>query len=265
MAHVENIGVHPFKALDRIEVDAARITDGGILEHDRLYALRKPSGDAINGIQLDQVHDVHASFDFESEALTVRTDDDHRVFDLLNDPDEAEAWFGDLFGMEVTLERDPTEGFVSRPEAGPSVVSTATLEEVATWFDELTVPELRRRIRVNVEIGGVPAFWEDQFVGTDAPAFEAGGIRFEGHEPCARCVIPGRNPDTGERTPEDFRETFLKRREETFPEWADFDAFGHYFRLMLIASVPEADRNEALAVGDDVEVVGTPKISTAED
>ncbi|PSP84854.1 molybdenum cofactor biosysynthesis protein [Halobacteriales archaeon QS_1_68_17] len=258
MAHVAHIGVHPVKALDRIEVDAARITDGGTLEHDRLYALVTADGRAINGIEHDGIHDVRASFDFEREVLTVAADGDERRFDLPAESAAAASWFGDLLGVTVALERDAAGGFVSRPEAGPSVVSTATLEEVASWFDGMSVPDLRRRIRVNVEVGGVPAFWEDQFVGADAPAFEAGGIRFEGVEPCARCVIPGRDPDTGEAY-EGFRETFLERREETFPEWADFDAFEHYFRLMLIASVPGDDRGRTLRVGDEVEVVGTPR------
>ncbi|MDG5776787.1 MOSC N-terminal beta barrel domain-containing protein [Haloarculaceae archaeon H-GB2-1] len=263
MARVENIGVHPVKAFERVDVESARISKGGIVEPDRLYAFQKPNGDMVNGIELDGVHDVTTSFDFETEELTASAHGDRRHFDLRNDPDAAAEWFGDVLGVDLTLHRDPTHGFISRPEAGPSVVSTATLAEVASWFDDLTPDDVRRRIRVNVEISGVPAFWEDQFVGDGAPAFEAGGIRFEGHEPCARCVIPQRDPDTGERTPDDFRSTFLERREETFPEWADFEAFEHYFRLMLIASVPGADRGKTLSIGDEVEVVGESRIPDA--
>jgi len=120
---------------------------------------------------------------------------------------------------------------------GPSVISTATLRTVADWFDELTVEGVRRRLRANVEVGGVEPFWEDRFVGADAPAFEVGGVRFEGVTPCGRCVVPQRDPDTGDPTP-GFREQFVRRREETFPDWADADAFDHYYSLMLIARVP---------------------------
>jgi uncharacterized protein YcbX len=264
MARVANIGVHPVKAFERVDVESARITEGGVVAPDRLYALRKPNGDLVNGIELDAVHDVTTSFDFETEQLTAEAGGERRQFDLRDDPEAAAEWFGDVLDTDLTLERDPTHGFISRPEAGPSVISTATLEEVASWFDDLTAEDVRRRMRVNVEIGGVPTFWEDQFVGEGAPAFEAGGIRFEGYKPCARCVIPQRDPDTGERTPDGFRSTFLERREETFPEWADFDAFGHYFRLMLIADVPEDDRGQTLRVGDEVEVVGESRIPTAD-
>jgi uncharacterized protein YcbX len=255
MAHVKTITVHPVKSLSQIEVDSARITPGGVLENDRMYAIHKSDGDAINGIQLSEVHDIDADFDFERERLSLKTrDGDAREFDLREDRSAAEEWFSDFFDLPVTIRRDASDGFVSRPEAGPSVVSTATLEEVASWFDDITPTELRRRIRVNVEVSGVPAFWEDQFVGADAPAFEIGGVRFEGVQPCGRCVIPQRDPDTGERTP-NFRTTFLERREETFPEFADRDAFDHLFKLMLIAGVPESDRGETIRVGDEVRVV----------
>jgi uncharacterized protein YcbX len=134
------------------------------------------------------------------------------------------------------------------------VISTATVEAVASWFDDLTVESARRRMRANVEVAGVPAFWEDRFVGADAPAFVAGDVRFEGVEPCARCVVPTRDPETGEPLPE-LRERFLERREATFPPWADPDAFEHYYTLMLIAAVPESDRGGTLRVGDAVDVV----------
>jgi uncharacterized protein YcbX len=71
--------------------------------------------------------------------------------------------------------------------------------------------------------------------------------------PCSRCVVPERDPDTGEPTPE-FRERFVRRREATFPDWADADAFDHYYTLMTIARIPEGDRGETLRVGDEVAV-----------
>jgi uncharacterized protein YcbX len=137
---------------------------------------------------------------------------------------------------------------------GPSVISTATIETVADWFDDLTVDSVRRRLRANVEVGGVPAFWEDRFVGEGASAFRAGDVRIEGVTPCGRCIVPERDPDTGEHL-SSFRTRFLERRQETFPEWADRDAFDHFYSLMLIARVPEADRGRTIAVGDEVRVL----------
>ena len=137
---------------------------------------------------------------------------------------------------------------------GPSVVSTATLEAVASWFDDLSVGSVRRRLRANVEVSGVPAFWEDRFVGDDAPGFAVGGVRFEGLTPCGRCVVPSRDPDTGEALPE-FRERFVEKRRETFPGFADPAAFDHLFAVMILARVPGAPGRPTLRVGDPVEVV----------
>jgi uncharacterized protein YcbX len=254
MARIEDIRVYPLKGLDGVAVEAAAVLDGGTLAGDREFALFDADGDVLNGKRTDRVHDLRTDFDPGSTELTVAVDGERRTFDLDAERERAAAFFGDVFGVDLTLERDESLGFVDRRSMGPSVVSTATLREVASWFEELTVEGARRRLRANVEVSGVPAFWEDRFVGDDAPAFEAGGVRFDGVTPCGRCVVPERDPETGDPTP-GFRERFVEQRRETFPEWADPDAFDHYYTLMLIARVPESDRGQTLRVGDEVAVV----------
>ncbi|NLV07532.1 MOSC domain-containing protein [Haloarcula rubripromontorii] len=256
MAHVERLTVYPVKALDGMDFESVAIRPGGTLAHDREFAMFDAGGDVVNGKRTDRVHDIDTGYDPEAGTLSVTTDDDSTSFDLRDERGRSRAadWLGAFFDVDLTVERDETLGYVDRREMGPSVISTATLETVASWFDDVTVDGLRRRLRANVEIGGAPAFWEDRFVGADAPAFRAGGVRFEGVTPCGRCVVPQRDPDTGEETT-GFREQFIERRQETFPEWADRDAFDHFYTLMLIARVPEADRGAELAVGDSVEVV----------
>ncbi|GCF13163.1 molybdenum cofactor biosysynthesis protein [Haloarcula mannanilytica] len=256
MAHVERLTVYPVKALDGMDCESVSVRPGGTLAHDREFAMFDADGDVVNGKRTARVHDIDTGYDPETGTLTVTTDDDSASFNLRSEDGRAAAtdWLSAFFDVDLTVKRDETRGYVDRREMGPSVISTATLETVASWFDDVTVEGLRRRLRANVEIGGVPAFWEDRFVGSDAPAFEVGDVRFEGVTPCGRCVVPQRDPDTGEQTPE-FRERFIERRRETFPEWADEDAFDHFYTLMLIARVPEADRGATLAVGDSVEVV----------
>ncbi|WP_436928731.1 MOSC domain-containing protein [Halosimplex halobium] len=257
MARLERLRVFPVKGLDGIDVETAAVLDGGTLRYDREYALFDADGEVVNGKRTDRVHDLATDFDPETGTLRAEAPDGTtRAFELERERERERAaeWFGDFFGMGLTLERDTALGYVDRREMGPSVVSTATLEAVASWFDDVTVAGARRRLRANVEVSGVPAFWEDRFVGADAPAFEAGGVRFEGVTPCGRCVVPQRDPDTGDPVPE-FRERFVERREATFPERADEAAFDHYYTLMIIASVPESDRGACLDVGDPVEVV----------
>lgn len=257
MARIERLTVYPVKALDGLSLERAPIRDGGTLAFDRTYALVDAAGDVINAKRTPRVHDLSTDFDPASDVLTVEPPDgDQLTFDLAAGADRAAAWFGSYFHTDVRVLRDTETGFPDRPTMGPSVISTASIEAVASWFEDLTVEGARRRLRANVEVSGVPAFWEDRFVGVDAPSFRAGDVRFEGVTPCGRCVVPSRDPDTGEPLP-GFRERFIDRRRATFPDWADPAAFDHDYTLMLIAQVPEADRGTELQVGDPVEVVGT--------
>ncbi len=255
MAHVERLRVYPVKALEGTDVEAARVRPGGTLAGDRAYALFDGDREVINGKRTGRVNDLSAAYDLESGRITVETRaGERREFDLDADRDRAMAWFGEFFDEDVHIAHDTETGYVDRQRMGPSVISTATLETVASWFDGMTVESARRRLRANIEVGDVPAFWEDRFVGEDAPAFVAGDVRIEGVTPCGRCIVPARDPDTGDPLPE-FQERFVAKREETFPGWADPAAFDHYYTLMLIARVPEADRGETIQVGDPVEVV----------
>lgn len=255
MAAVERISVYPVKGLDGIDVETTEILDGGTFRYDREFALFDTEGEVLNGKRTEQIHDLSTDFDPVSKTFSVETTDGIiEQFDLDTDDEMAAEWFSDYFSVDLNLRRDPALGFVDRREMGPSVISTATLETVASWFDEVTVDGARRRLRANLEVSGVPAFWEDRFVGDDAPAFEVDGVRFEGVTPCGRCIVPERDPNTGTRTT-DFRERFIRSREQTFPEWADSRAFDHYYSVMTIARIPQAHRGRTVGVGDSVEVV----------
>jgi uncharacterized protein YcbX len=269
MPRLERVRIYPVKGLDATEVESGEILDGGTLAGDREFALfdadaapeenigeESPHDNGVfNAKHSEQFHTLDTSYDPATTTLTVDPEEgDRRAFDLDAEQGDAAAWFSDYFDHDLTLRRDESVGFVDRRTVGPSVVSTATLEAVASWFEGMSVESARRRLRANLEVSGVPAFWEDRFVGESAPAFEVSGVRIEGVTPCARCVVPERDPESGEPTPE-FRERFLEKREETFPEWADRDVFDHLYTLMLIAEVPEDDRGQSLAVGDPVEIV----------
>ncbi|MGD1920092.1 MAG: MOSC domain-containing protein, partial [Pleurocapsa sp.] len=69
---------------------------------------------------------------------------------------------------------------------GATIISTATLKEIASWYPELEIDDVRRRFRANIELGGVPAFWEDcLFADADSIVkFQVGGVVFMGVYPC---------------------------------------------------------------------------------
>jgi uncharacterized protein YcbX len=261
MATIERITVFPVKGLDGTDLDFAEILSGGTLAHDREFALFDSEGEVINGKRTEAVHELRTAFDPDSARLSIGTPDGARqqfVLDRQEECDRAEEWLADFFGVDLSLERDQSLGYVDRRDMGPSVISTATIETVASWFEGLSPESVRRRLRANVEVSGVQAFWEDRFVGEDAPAFEAGDITFEGVTPCGRCVVPQRDPDTGDPIPE-FRNQFITKRQETFPDWADDTAFDHLYTVMLIARIPADDRENTIAVGDQIEVVDAPE------
>lgn len=260
MACVERLRVYPVKGLEGTDVETAEVLSGGTVERDREFALFDSDGDVINGKRTDRVHDLDVDFALEQSELVVEpADGESQQFDLKADREAAAEWFSSFFEADLTIRRDTSLGFVDRREMGPSVISTATIELVASWFDDMTPEGARRRLRANIEISGVPAFWEDRFVGSEAPEFEIDGVRFQGVTPCGRCVVPHRDPDTGEPIA-DFREQFIRNRRETFPDWADAEAFDHYYTLMIITRVREADRGRAISLGDEVDLIDRPRL-----
>ncbi|MBI3697280.1 MAG: MOSC domain-containing protein, partial [Acidobacteria bacterium] len=142
---------------------------------------------------------------------------------------------------------DAAVGFPDDTNAsGPTLVSTATLCEVARWFGA-DLDEMRRRFRANLEIDGVPAFWEDQLIGV---TFRLGEVAIEGVNPCARCAVPSRNSLTGEVVDPAFAKSFAERRAKALPPWADRRRFDHYYRLALNTRIPESEAGKIIRVGD---------------
>ncbi len=131
------------------------------------------------------------------------------------------------------------------------------IEEIASWFPEMSVEEMRLRLRANLEIGGVPPFWEDQLF-TEAGRyvqFQVGEVLFEGINPCQRCVVPTRNSITGEATA-NFQKIFVTRRRETLPPWTTSARFNHFYRLSVNMRVPESEAGKVLRHGDVLKVLG---------
>lgn len=267
MPTVRRISTFPIKSLDPMEVDRTAIV-GGALSDDREYAIVDADGDYVNGKRMATIHQIRASFG-DGDVRLSHPGGDEETFALALDEGSREtdheslsAWLSAYFDESVTLRRDRTGGFPDDTNAtGPTVVSTATIREVASWFPDVDESNVRRRFRANVEIDDVPAFWEDRlFAGRDEHvAFEVDGTRFEGVNPCQRCVVPTRDPDTGTVT-EGFRERFVRRREETLPSWSGGERFDHAYRLAINTFAPSKSWGDEIAVGDEVEIVGTVPI-----
>ena len=192
----------------------------------------------------------------EHGAVCLRAEGSGRAssFSLTQDIEALEAWLSRFFNQPITLARNPDAGFPDDTNApGPTVISTATLEEVASWYPGLSVGEIRTRFRANLEIGGVPAFWEDRLYGAagEAVPFHIGATLLEGVNPCQRCIVPTRDTHTSEPFP-DFAQTFRLRREATLPSWADRSRFNHFYRLAVNTCIPAAEAGKTLRLGDPI-------------
>ncbi|ELZ82933.1 hypothetical protein C453_13016 [Haloferax elongans ATCC BAA-1513] len=251
---LDRIAVYPVKSLDPEFVETADVVENGGLGGDREYAIFDADGNYVNGKRERAIHRIRSSVDLDDRTVHLSAPglDDYR-----GHIDEADGWLSSYFGYDVELRRDTAGGFPDDTSAtGPTVISTATIETVASWFEGVDTDEMRRRLRPNLELDAPDPFWEDHLFDTRETTveFEVGDVSFRGVNPCQRCVVPTRDPDTGAETP-DFRTTFMTRRRETLPEWSGGDWFDHDFRLMVNTSVPDSSWGDTLAVGDEV-VVG---------
>ena len=259
---VDRLTIYPIKSLDGRSVDSVSIVENGGLAGDREFALFDANDGYVNGKRERGIHRLSANYEGDGariDAVDLSTaDSEPRRFeaDRLADGGAAVDWLSEQIGSPVSLARDPDGGFPDDTHAsGPTIISTATVETVASWFDGICIDEMRRRLRPNIELGGVPSFWEDHlFADRDHHVqFTIGDVSFRGVNPCQRCVVPSRDPDTGEEY-DGFQSTFVEKREATLPEWSGGDWFNHYFRLMLNTLVPQSEWGQTIAVGDELDV-----------
>jgi uncharacterized protein YcbX len=253
--HLGKIQIFPIKSLDGVNVEQAVITEGGILENDRVYAIFDADGRVVNGKRTARIHELRCLFDANIKEVRLRANGGaySDPFELAA-PVAMEKWLADFFGFPVTLRREFQKGFPDDHTAfGPTITSEASLGEVQKWFPELTVESARRRFRSNLELVDGPPFCEDQLFGApnELKPFKMGAVDFLGHNPCQRCVVPTRDPDSGQAVSE-FQKKFMELRKRHLPEWSNSQRFNHYYRFAVNTSVPPTETGKVLHVGDPV-------------
>jgi uncharacterized protein YcbX len=250
------IRLYPIKSLDPLEVDEVVVLRDAGLAHDREFCLLDENGVIVNSKRLgEQLIPIRSEVDLGLGELTLHANGTGQVFRLADDSGEIDGWFSSRLGQPVTLARNSQGGFPDDPEAsGPTLVSTATLREVASWFPGYSAGEIRRRFRANLEIDGVPAFWEDQLYGPEGEAatFRIGSVTMQGVNPCARCTVPTRNSETGGIEESAFVRIFAERRRDTLPSWAEKSRFDHYYRLCVNTRIDGTEAGKVLHRSDEV-------------
>ncbi len=234
---------------------SSAFTARGGLQLDRAFACFDANGEVVNGKREPAVHAIRTTYDAGlTAAAFAHAPSGDRVDFAFDDAPEALADFlARRLARDVAVRRDDDGGFPDDPQApGPTIVSLATLAEIASWFDGLTVDDVRSRLRANVELDGVPAFWEDRLFGPAGTLvrFRIGDVTLGGSNPCARCVVPSRDARTGAVLPA-FSKRVAERRAATLPPWADRSRFDHFYRVCVNTRTLDS-AGRTVRVGDEL-------------
>jgi uncharacterized protein YcbX len=280
MPTLDRITIYPVKSLDGVTVDEAVLQPAGGIEHDRRWRLIDTEGRVINAKQEPLLLAIRAQVDVVAPAIRLAADPQAlaaavlpgierlealaaETFSLAPGPTGPCGWLEAALGRPVLIMERREGGFPDDRDApGPTVVATATLREVARWF-ELDVDECRRRFRANLEIGDCEAFWEDAVASpmpvdgwagdaarrlddpaADVPPPEPGGLwigetALVAARVCRRCQVPTRDSRTGAVLPH-FRDAFEARRRHGLRPDVDAADWGDTYRLAIntVVTVP---------------------------
>jgi uncharacterized protein YcbX len=305
MPTLDRITVYPLKSFDGVEAAAARLLAAGGLEHDRRWQLVDMEGRVVNAKRTALLHAIRAEFRIEGLAVAGPPTGGElpplgpNVIALAVDPAALDAgavpgierlaglaadvfplvpgstgpcgWLSEALGYEVLLIERAAGGFPDDRDApGPTLAAAATLVEVARWFG-VDLTESRRRFRVNLELGGCEAFWEDSLACPARPELQPsltapepglpaalpadpyadlpppepreltiGEVRLRAVDVCRRCVVPTRDALTGAETAH-FRDAFEARRARSIRSDVDASTWSHWYRLAINTAVIGSD------------------------
>ncbi len=251
---LNQITIYPIKSLDGVVVNSAKISAGGALMFDRRWAIVDADDKIVNAKRTFKIQQLCSQFDLNMGSIDIHANDNnitHR-FSLHTELPALAEWLSKFFGFPVSLIENAVNGFPDDPDAyGPTIVSTMTLETICTWFPDLNLDEVRRRFRTNLELGGVPAFWEDRLFAAPGATvdFRLGDVRFQGINPCQRCIVPTRDSLTGATTAK-FQQIFNQQRQDTLPDWVNPARFNHFYRLAVNTQIPIDEAGKLINLGD---------------
>jgi uncharacterized protein YcbX len=317
MPYLSGITIYPVKSLDGFGLAEATVLPSGALMHDRRWRLIDTEGRVVNAKRTSRFHSIRARFegmDDESNRISQPSSGHfvtlwmgHDLDQMSDDSQSAETfplipgsegpceWLSDALQEHVFLEERVEGGFPDdRDAAGPTVISTETLGEVARWFG-WNDAEARRRFRMNLELTAEPdqlssgksqdskvlynPFWEDSLAcpvqkmnsisslseGDDSldylpvgepDVFSIGRIYFRPTGACRRCVVPSRDTRTGKQI-KLFRDVFEARRYHGLRQDVDTRDWQDYYRLGLNTSVLRSPTGGQITIGDELKLLQT--------
>lgn len=264
MSYVASIHIYPVKSLDGIAVSQATILGSGALEGDRSFAICDLAGELVNTKRNSGVHFLRLSFDIKKRIAGLKIQDTEQeiFFHVDRERPGIESWLSNYFGFPVKLIENLLTGFPDDTAApGPSIISTETIAEVASWFPRVCVNEMRHRLRANIEIGDVPAFWEDKLFGTadELVRFKIGSVIFEGINPGQPCILSTRSYAEKEAYP-NLKNLLTAKQKEIMPDLLRKGHLNHFSRLTVNTRVPLRAAGQIVHIGDEVQILSIKQI-----
>jgi hypothetical protein len=209
-ASVRGLAVTPVKGTRLREVERVTLGAGGVRENRRFFLI-DDGGRMVNAKTVGGLTALLADYSDADRRLRIEFPDGHVLEDSVGHDGPVEARFysrtvggrlvagpwseaiSEFSGTALRLVEAGEGGAVDRGAGGAaSLISRASLARLAGVGG--TEPVDVRRFRMLIEIDGVDAHAEDDWVGRDVHIGEA-TVRFEGH--VGRCLITSRDPRTG--------------------------------------------------------------------
>jgi uncharacterized protein YcbX len=219
---IEALYVYPIKSCRGVAVDAARVTPRG-LEHDRRWMVTDVGGTFLTMRTIPEMTLVRVALGADGLVVTrmnheplalpfIYTDGPRVGVEVWGDEVEAvrheqgSLWFSRALGQRVQLVCMPDDvrravdpdyardgDIVSFADGFPLLVCNAA-SLLALGADDM------RRFRPSIVIAGAPAWAEDGW-----KTLSTASLTLRTPKPCARCAIPGVDPDTAATTKEPLR------------------------------------------------------------
>ncbi|WP_377477225.1 MAG: MOSC N-terminal beta barrel domain-containing protein [Microcoleus anatoxicus] len=259
MAYVASIHIYPIKSLDGLAVSQATLLPSGALKGDRSFAICDEQGEFVNCQRHNGACFLRLSFNISNNivGLKIQGTEQELFFHIDRERTRIQSWLTNYFGFRVKLVENLLTGFPENPAApGPTIISTETIAEIASWFPRVCVNEMRQHLRANIEIGDVPPFWEDQLftANEEIVRLQIGTITFEALNPSQRSILSSR-PYLREEVYPNFQNVFTAKRHKTIADSARQLPLNHLSQLNINTRVPDRLSGKILQIGDEVKII----------
>ncbi|HEY6397023.1 MAG TPA: MOSC N-terminal beta barrel domain-containing protein [Solirubrobacteraceae bacterium] len=208
---VSGLSLAAVKATRLREVERIRLERDGVRENRRFFVVDE-RGRMISAKRIGSLQTIVADYSDDDRILSLTFPDGRLVTDRVRLGEPIDAHFfsravrvplvqgpwseaiSELAGQPLRLvESDRACGAVDRGDDGTvSLISRASLARLAEQAGRSGIDS--RRFRMLIEIDGVPAHTEDEWVG-GCVAIGSARVTFKGH--VGRCLITSRDPDSG--------------------------------------------------------------------